>query len=74
MRKIFGIFFLPLLLLGCATSYPLDLLKISENNLQLRSLQTRHFDTLDEEKIITASAEALQDIGFAITTVPTFLN
>lgn len=74
MRKIFGIVFLPLLLLGCATSYPLDILKIGENNLQIRSLQTRQFDTLDEEKIITASAEALQDIGFTIDNSETKLG
>ncbi len=74
MRKFLGIVFLPLLLLGCATSYPLDLFKISENSLQLRSLQTRIFDTLDEEKIITASAEALQDIGFTIDNSETKLG
>lgn len=35
--------------------------------VSVRSLQTRRFDTLDEEALLGASVETLQDLGFTVT-------
>lgn len=38
-----------------------------KSTLDLRSLQTRRFDTLDENKILLAGIQTLQDLGFTVT-------
>lgn len=52
-------------LVGCA-SIPKDFLKLPEGYIEKRQLQIRHYDTTDEEKIITAVAGVLQDLGFIL--------
>jgi len=34
--------------------------------VELRALQTRRFDTLDEEKLLSAATQTLQDLGYTI--------
>ena len=50
-------------LAGCVTA-PMGFLKLPETYLEKRQLQTRQYDTTDEEKIITSVAGVLQDLGF----------
>ena len=64
MKKIsclLGVLFLA----GCQTM-PVDVLKLGPDVLAKRQLQTRQFDTKDEEKILSACAGVLQDLGFTV--------
>ena len=38
----------------------------SQNQVQLRSIQTRSFDSTDKQKIMQSSIATLQDLGFVI--------
>lgn len=49
---------------GCA-SY-IDYYKLDADYLQRRQLETRYFETSDENAMITASAQVLQDLGFTL--------
>lgn len=76
-RKIFNFILIPVLCLsvtGCATTYPKDFLKLSENNLQVRQLQMRQFETINEKEIVLASAGVLQDMGFTLDDSETDLG
>ena len=61
-------------LVGCATTYPKDFLKLSPASLENRQLQTRQYDTHDEEQIIAACAGVLQDLGFTLDDSETQLG
>jgi len=50
---------------GCA-SIPKDFLKLTENTLEKRQLQTRQYDTQDETQIMQATAGVLQDLEFIL--------
>ncbi len=50
---------------GCATGIPKEALELSPENLKIRQLQTRRYDT-DEKKLLISSASLLQDLGFNI--------
>jgi len=39
----------------------------NEETMAWRQQQTRRFDTLDEKKVIQASASLLQDLGFTLS-------
>jgi hypothetical protein len=54
-----------LALAGCQ-SMPKDLLVLPQNYLSERQQQMRKYATVDEKKVIQASAGALQDLGFTI--------
>lgn len=43
-----------------------DYYKQDSNYLARRNIETRSFDVQDEEKILTSSAEVLQDLGFIL--------
>lgn len=68
-----GIFFTGILV-GCAPKIPKDALKLSPESLQDRQLQTRRFDIQDEEKMLSASAALLQDLGFTLDESETRLG
>jgi hypothetical protein len=51
---------------GCAPKIPKDALVLSPESLQDRQIQTRVFETGDEGRLLSASAEVLQDLGFTI--------
>lgn len=59
---------------GCEAPLPKDILKPDTRVLQNRSIQSRRFDTLNENMILSASASALQDIGFTIDESETKLG
>lgn len=61
-------------LAGCATTYPKNILKLSEDSLQVRQLQMRQYETIKEEEIISASAGVLQDLGFTLDDSETKLG
>lgn len=58
--------FLLVVLAGCSTSPPQDVLKASPESLQHRQAQSRIYDTKDEKNILSASAAVLQDLGFTL--------
>ena len=58
---------------GCG-GVPKDALSMNKATLEDRRLQTRVFDTSDEEKILSASAGVLQDLGFNLDESETDLG
>lgn len=72
MRSVSGMRRLAAALLGClamACAAPTpapDLLAPTEEQLKLRSFQTRSFDASDRTEVIRAVIAALQDLGFII--------
>lgn len=54
-----------LLILGCATTQQ-RLLDSDSSQVQLRSIQTRVFDTIEKEKTLRTVIVTLQDLGFVI--------
>lgn len=59
---------------GCATTPPKDVLRLSPDSLEKRQLQTRRFEGIDEKNILAASAGVLQDLGFNIDESATTLG
>jgi hypothetical protein len=60
--------------MGCAPKIPPEALVWSQETLKERQLQTRRFDTNDEELILQAVAGLLQDLGFNIDESETKLG
>ncbi|MHC4388970.1 MAG: hypothetical protein ACYSX1_10220, partial [Planctomycetota bacterium] len=58
---------------GCG-GIPKDALSMNKATLEDRRLQTRWFDTSDEERILSASAGVLQDLGFNLDESETDLG
>jgi len=54
-----------MLVAGCATTHD-RLLDMDTSQVQLRSIQTRAFDTTDKEKTMRAVIATLQDLDFII--------
>ena len=50
---------------GCATPHA-QVLAAGESQVELRSFQTRAFDTTDKEKTLRVVINTLQDLGFVI--------
>jgi hypothetical protein len=73
-QRIFFILMCALGVAGCNTAPPKDVLKTDENVMKLRSLQSRCYQTKDEKKILSASASALQDMGFTLDESETKLG
>lgn len=71
-KGICGIVIL-LMLSGCS-SVPSNALSLGPETLAQRQLQTRKFCTLDETKMLIASMEVLQDMGFLINETETKLG
>ena len=64
---------LALLASGCATTQE-RLLDSDSNQVQLRSIQTRAFDTTDREKTLRTVMATLQDLGFVIDQADSMLG
>ena len=54
-----------LFIAGCVTSKE-QILKADQSQVQLRSIQTRAFDTNDKEKMMRTIISTLQDLNFVI--------
>lgn len=61
-------------LVACATTVPPDAMRSRPDTLEYRELQSRRFDTRNEKKLLTASAQVLQDLGFNIDESETKLG
>ncbi len=68
LKKGFFYLVLPVFFLisGCATMPEEHILDLSENQLKLRSMQTRSFDTNDKEKMMRSIMATLQDLDFVV--------
>jgi hypothetical protein len=64
-QKLMLALFMVLLVAGCATTHD-RLLDMDTSQVQLRSIQTRAFDTTDKEKTMRAVIATLQDLDFII--------
>ena len=53
-------------LTGCFNQVANEALTLPQEALELRRLQTRRFDTSDEQSLLEASLSVLQDLGFSI--------
>lgn len=53
-------------LVACQKRIPKDALALSQESLKDRHLQTRLFETNDEQALLTAAAALLQDLGYTI--------
>jgi len=62
-----------LCLCGCVTM-PTGFLKPSEGYLEKRSMQSRQYDTTNEQQILSAVAGVLQDLGFTLDDSETELG
>lgn len=62
------------LVTGCQPAIPKEALVMSPQSLEMRQLQTRYFDTSDEQNILVSSAGLLQDLGFNIDESETSLG
>jgi hypothetical protein len=55
-------------LFGCATpTDPATLFQLAPESAAHRAAETRRFETADEAELLSASAAALQDLGFQVT-------
>lgn len=66
--------FLIMGLTACVETIPKEALNLSHESLQLRSMQTRRFNTSNESKLLVSSAGVLQDLGYAIDESETKLG
>lgn len=75
-RKVLGVVTTIIFLfsIGCAPKIPPEALIWSQETIKERQLQTRRFDTNDEEMILQAVAGLLQDLGFNIDESETKLG
>jgi len=55
-----------MLLAGCQTNSRDQILQANSSQVQLRSYQTRAFDTVDREKTLRTVIATLQDLGFVV--------
>jgi len=53
-----------LMLAACQTAPPQDAFRLPAASLEIRQLQTRRFEDIDEVQLLAASAGVLQDLGF----------
>lgn len=73
--SIIGLIVVCISLMGCATPHlSSNILKPDKNYMQTRQLQMRQYDTVDENKMLLASAGVLQDMGFTIDDSETNLG
>ena len=63
-----------LVLSACATGIPPEALRINEQTMAERQMQTRRFETTDEKMMLAAAAGLLQDLGFNLDESETRLG
>jgi hypothetical protein len=57
-----GLIVISMIFVGCTT--PTHALLDSENQIKLRSIQSRRFDLNDKEKVLRTALATAQDLGF----------
>jgi hypothetical protein len=73
LRRVVPMALCLLLLAGCATVSD-NSMQLSADSLQLRQLQTRRIEGIDEPALLAASVGVLQDLGFNIDESETRLG
>ena len=75
MKRKFALIFIlfSFIVVGCATTQQ-RLLDSESSQVQLRSIQTRAFDTTDKEKTLRTVMSTLQDLGFVIDKADAILG
>ena len=75
MKNVFTLFLLlSVILVGCEAKIPPEALQLTPESLEMRQLQTRYFETSDEQTLLMSSAGLLQDLGFNIDESATELG
>lgn len=67
MRKSYLLLVLASLLAGCVTDSKKELFATEQSQVQLRSYQTRVFDTTEKEKTLKTVIATMQDLGFVVS-------
>ena len=65
MNRFTPLLLMPFLLVGCATTTPVDIAG-SGTQLLARQIQTRQYDTLDKPMTMRSVVATLQDLAFTI--------
>ena len=73
MKKIFCLLCWSVIVLSGCVSYE-HYYKLDENYLARRQLETRRFETQNEELLLISSAQVLQDLGFTLNESETKLG
>lgn len=74
MKKYsFLIFLLYIFVSGCSISYN-SFYKLDDKYLERRQLETKFFETNDEDKILSSSVQVLQDLGYIISETNMYLG
>ncbi len=66
MRAFYVLSLIILVVSGCATGTPRQVLETDQSQVQLRSIQSRAFDTADKEKTMRTVIATLQDLDFLV--------
>lgn len=74
MKKLIVPVLAAVILLGCKQTIPKEALQLSVTSLEDRQMQTRKFETKDEEALLASSAGVLQDLGFNLEESETKLG
>lgn len=63
-----------LMLVGCQTDSRQQVLAVTKSQVELRSFQTRVFDTTDKEKTLRTVIATLQDLSFVVDRADAILG
>ncbi len=63
-----------LMLVGCQTDSKQQVLAVTKSQVELRSFQTRVFDTTDKEKTLRTVIATLQDLSFVVDKADAILG
>jgi hypothetical protein len=63
-----------LMLVGCQTDSRQQVLAVTKSQVELRSFQTRAFDTIDKEKTLRTVIATLQDLSFVVDKADAILG
>ena len=63
-----------LIVVGCGSSLPRHILRLTPDSLQNRVLQTKKYEGISEADLISASTGVIQDLGFIIDESETNLG
>jgi len=67
LPAMFSVVVLPVMLGGCVQpTQPAEFFQLTPESSAHRAMQTRFFDTENDQELLSASAAALQDLGFQV--------
>lgn len=74
MKKFLFVSLFAMFLVGCATGPSPEAFLVSADQLARRNIETRKYEGISEEDLITASANVLQDLGYTLDNSETKLG